>query len=43
MSSDTRINTIEANIKKNNISDISDSDLIYYLKYYTLNDNFITF
>jgi hypothetical protein len=39
MSSDTRINTIEANIKKNNISDISDSDLIYYLKYYTLNDN----
>ena len=39
MSSDTRINTIEANIKTNNISTISDSDLIYYLKYYTLNDN----
>jgi hypothetical protein len=38
MSSDTRINTIEANIKTNNISTISDSDLIYYLKYYTLND-----
>jgi hypothetical protein len=39
MSSDTRINTIEANIKTNNISAISDSDLIYYLKYYTLNNN----